>query len=82
MIRIPKPIKGYARQFLQCKRCKKVQYYDYIPHSSSIDIKISVCIHGISEPWYGKFAWCKYLTKDIGLKLLKKQNKERSVSTN
>jgi len=44
------PIKaGHARQWLQCRTCQKVSYYDFVPFSNSVPIRITPCGHSIGQ---------------------------------
>ncbi len=40
-----KLLPGYNRAFVQCKECKAMAYYDYIPHSLSNPIMTTPCTH-------------------------------------
>jgi hypothetical protein len=48
MIAIPAPLSGYKRQWLRCRTCQCVQYYDYVPYSLSDPIHLTRCGHGIA----------------------------------
>lgn len=50
-IRLPRPVSGYKRKFLRCKRrgCKRVFYYDYVPYSLSTPVYVQPCGHNIGE---------------------------------
>lgn len=42
-------LRGYKRQWLRCRRCKRVQFYDYKPFSLSNPIMTTACGHGAAE---------------------------------
>jgi hypothetical protein len=42
---LPKPAHYERRQWVRCKRCGWVGYYDYTPHSFSNPIMALGCIH-------------------------------------
>lgn len=46
-MKIPKLKSGYERKWMQCKECKRVYYYDYIPYSLSAPIMTTNCGHSI-----------------------------------
>jgi hypothetical protein len=46
---IPPIAKGYKRQWLRCRRCQRVQFYDYVPYSLSNPIMTTACGHGATE---------------------------------
>lgn len=48
-VRLPKVAKGYKRQWRQCRACKCVAYYDYVPYSLSNPIMCMPCPHGIGQ---------------------------------
>lgn len=49
ILMIPEPSPGHARQWLRCRTCRLVQYYDYKPYSFSTPVRWSKCGHGLSE---------------------------------
>lgn len=40
---------GYARQWLECSECGRLQYYDYIPRSFASPIMTSACGHRMEQ---------------------------------
>lgn len=43
------PLKqGMARQWVRCKQCGKVSYYDYQRHSLSNPVRTLPCGHGLT----------------------------------
>lgn len=48
----PKLSQGKNRQWVKCKECGNVAYYDYVPYSLSNPIMIPPCGHGITQPFY------------------------------
>lgn len=40
---------GYARQWLECPECGRLQYYDYVPFSLSNPIRTSACGHRMED---------------------------------
>jgi hypothetical protein len=47
--RVPPLSPGQNRQWLQCRRCKAVYWYDYTSYGLSNPIRWTSCGHGISE---------------------------------
>jgi hypothetical protein len=45
-MKLPPISEGYARRWLQCRTCGRVQYYDYVPYSLSNPIMTTACGHG------------------------------------
>lgn len=43
---VPGVRKGYQRQWLRCRTCGNVAYYDYLPYSLSNPIMTTPCGHG------------------------------------
>lgn len=43
--RLKKPLKGCKRQWVCCKHCSWVGYYDYVPYSLSNPIMTLGCSH-------------------------------------
>jgi len=43
----PPPFPGWSRQWLRCRKCGRLQYLDYLPHSLSNPILTSVCGHDV-----------------------------------
>jgi len=56
----PTPDEGYERQWLKCRTCGHLQYYDYIPYSLSNPIMTTACGHGSGERDYG----CDRISED------------------
>ena len=46
---IPKVPKGMERQWVKCKKCGEVSYYDYIPYGLANPIMVLPCNHGLTE---------------------------------
>lgn len=46
--------KGYQRAFVQCKECKAMAYYDYVPYSLSNPIMTTPCGHSFKD-YYKSF---------------------------
>ena len=40
---------GYERQWVRCKTCKRIAYYDYVPYSLSTPIHVMPCGHGATQ---------------------------------
>ena len=40
------PCPGYKRQWIACKQCGRVSYYDYVPYSLSNPVMTLPCGHG------------------------------------
>lgn len=49
MINIPALRQNYKRQWLRCRTCERVQFYDYLPYSLSAGIMTTACGHGIAD---------------------------------
>lgn len=64
---IKAPVRGYKRQYVRCKECKNVAYYDYIPFSLSNPVMTQPCGHGLTlrpnEKW-------DYISEEEGLKAM------------
>ncbi|NID14345.1 hypothetical protein [Luteibacter yeojuensis] len=45
-VKIPAVISGYKRQWVECRECKAVAYYDFIPYSLSSHLATMPCHHG------------------------------------
>ena len=44
------PLRGNTkREFVACKTCARVSYYDYVPYSFSTAIMMLPCGHGLTE---------------------------------
>ena len=43
----PRP--GYKRQWLRCRQCFRMQFYDYVPYSLSNPIMTTICGHGATQ---------------------------------
>lgn len=63
----PKPISGYKRQWLKCKACGRVQYYDYVPYSLSNPVMTTVCGHGATQRDLG----CERITQAEAHRILR-----------
>lgn len=63
-MKIKPPLEGYKRQWIRCKRCGRVQYYDFVPYSLSSPVTVSACGHGAAEPMHGRYGWAKCITAD------------------
>ena len=48
--KIPKIPVGYKRQWVKCRQCGNVAYYDYVPFSLSNPITTAPCGHGVG--WF------------------------------
>ncbi len=46
---IPDVSKGYERQWIKCKTCGLVAYYDFVPFSLSSPIMTLPCHHGVGD---------------------------------
>lgn len=66
---------GYQRKWLQCKECKKVYYYDFVPYSLSNPIMYTDCGHSLGYP-RGDLN-CKEISADEALILLLKDLKPK-----
>ena len=40
---------GYNRQWVRCKQCGDIAYYDYVPYSLSDPIRCLPCCHGAGQ---------------------------------
>lgn len=50
----PRPVpKGHKRQWLRCRTCGNVAYYDYVPYSLSNPLFSTPCGHGIGSRYLG-----------------------------
>lgn len=47
--KIPPIMTGYRRQWVRCKTCARVAYYDYVPYSLSNPIMTMPCGHGLTQ---------------------------------
>jgi len=47
--RLPKVARGHKRQWLRCRTCANVAFYDYVPYSFSNPITTTPCGHGIGS---------------------------------
>lgn len=45
----PKVPAGHKRQWLRCRTCHDVAYYDYVPYSFSNPITSMPCGHGLTQ---------------------------------
>jgi hypothetical protein len=63
---LPKPFKGFKRQWLKCRACGRVQYYDYQPYSLSNPIRTTACGHGIGDRDLG----CDYVSVEDAIALM------------
>lgn len=45
----PKVTSGYKRQWVKCKICGNVSFYDYVPYSLSIPIMLPPCHHRMND---------------------------------
>lgn len=43
--KIKPPLQGYKRQWVRCKKCGRIAYYDYVPYSLSNPVMIMPCGH-------------------------------------
>lgn len=50
---LPAVAAGCRRTFKQCRKCKRVAYYDYVPFSLSNPITTMPCGHGAAEHHMG-----------------------------
>lgn len=55
----PKLAKGMKRQWLRCRTCSGVAYYDYHPYSLSTPLMATPCGHGAGERDLG----CDHITE-------------------
>lgn len=46
---IPAPERGLTRQWVRCKACRRVAYYDYLPYSLGTPSMTLPCGHGSSQ---------------------------------
>lgn len=46
---IPKIPDGKKRQWVRCKQCGCVAYYDYVPHSLANPVMLLTCGHGVGS---------------------------------
>ncbi len=46
-----KLLPGYNRAFVQCKECKAMAYYDYIPKSLSNPVMVTHCAHFFKDSY-------------------------------
>ena len=52
MGKIPEPLPGYKRQWVRCKECGRVTYYDYVPFSLANPVMTLPCGHGATQRFY------------------------------
>lgn len=52
MAKIPEPLPGYSRQWVRCRDCGQVAYYDYIPFSLGNPVMTLPCGHGAAQKFY------------------------------
>lgn len=48
-MKIPPVAKGYQRQWIRCRTCGVVMFYDFVPFSLSNPIRTTTCGHGLAE---------------------------------
>ena len=51
-LRLPMVLSGFKRQWVKCKSCGYVAYYDYVPFSLANPVMTLPCGHGIAERFY------------------------------
>jgi hypothetical protein len=69
MMEIPPIMTGCKRQWLRCRKCGRIQYYDYLPGSLSNPIMTTACGHGLAERDLG----CDQITPDEAMIALSKK---------
>lgn len=52
MLKLPALAQGYKRDWLRCKKCREVFYFDFLPRSLSNPITWLPCGHGLGENLY------------------------------
>jgi hypothetical protein len=65
---LPTLFKGYSRQWLRCRTCQRVQFYDYLPFSLSNSVVTLACGHDSTERDLG----CDSIDEATALSLLRK----------
>lgn len=50
-IAVPELRPGYRRQWVRCRECQRVAFYDYIPYSLSNPVMTLPCGHGLTIPF-------------------------------
>lgn len=70
MGKIPEPLPGYKRQWVKCRECGQVAYYDYIPFSLANPVMTLPCGHGSAQRFYDA-------VKDITLEQAQEEMKVR-----
>lgn len=73
MREIPALARGYKRQWLRCRTCGHVQFYDYVPYSLSNPIRTTACGHGAAERDLG----CDPISSDEALIVISQKGRER-----
>lgn len=66
---VPPISKGFERQWLRCRECGRVQFYDYQPYSLSRPILVTACGHGAALADLG----CDRITADEAIVSLMKE---------
>jgi hypothetical protein len=62
-INVPPIRQGFERQWMRCRTCGRIQYYDYQSYSLSRPIMTTACGHGAAERDLG----CDRITADEAL---------------
>ncbi len=69
--KIPAIAKGCKRQWVKCKECGKVYWYDYVPFSLSQPIMEMPCGHGLGQDFRDTV---DYITPDEAIRLLREED--------
>jgi hypothetical protein len=48
----PKLVQGMKRQWVRCKECSNVAFYDYLPYSLSNPVMTAPCGHGLGQRFH------------------------------
>lgn len=78
-VKLPPPLKGYERSFVQCKQrgCGRVYYKDYVPYSLSNPVMWTDCGHSIGHHDYNLRDITEAEFHRLRIKELRKASKER-----
>lgn len=69
--KIPTLERGYKRQWVSCKKCHEIYYYDYIPYGLSSPYMILPCNH--ASLGSGNNSGVRYIREQEALKRLNRK---------
>lgn len=78
-VKLPPPIKGFKRKFVQCKQrgCGRVYYQDYVPYSLGMPVMWTHCGHSIAHRDYNLRDITEAVFHRLRIKELRKISKEK-----